>query len=278
MSIDSDGRIRNKYDLLRWFVGRTGSFCRFLAYSRGARHVREPRGGGGQAKKREIRRLFGRLTFYKKNGILTALNIERGRRRGKLRRRTGLKIMSDITKRAISASLKKLLREKKLNKITVQDIADDCGINRQTFYYHFQDIYDLVEWTCIEDTEKVLKENRTYATWQEGFLAVFYLAKEDKTFIENIYRSVSLELLEQYLYRLVYPLLKNVVDEKAKNYTVRDENKKYIADFYKYAFVGVLLEWIRNDMRESPESITDRVSKIVSGAIETAFNNFSRGQ
>lgn len=76
----------------------------------------------------------------------------------------------------------------------------------------------------------------------------------------------------------MYPLLKNVVDEKAKNYTVRDENKKYIADFYKYAFVGVLLEWIRNDMRESPESITDRVSKIVSGAIETAFNNFSRGQ
>lgn len=250
----------------------------FFTYSRGARHVRELRGGGGQAEKRETRRLFGRLTFYKKNGILTALNIERGRRRGELRRRTGLKIMSDITKRAISASLKKLLCEKKLNKITVQDIADDCGINRQTFYYHFQDIYDLVEWTCIEDTEKVLKENRTYATWQEGFLAVFYLAKEDKTFIENIYRSVSLELLEQYLYRLVYPLLKNVVDEKAKNYTVRDENKKYIADFYKYAFVGVLLEWIRNDMRESPESITDRVSKIVSGAIETAFNNFSRGQ
>lgn len=278
MSIDSDGRIRNKCDLLRWFVGRTGSFCRFLRI-RAGRGMYGSRGAAeDKRKKRETRRLFGCLTFYKKNGILTALNIERGRRRGKLRRRTGLKIMSDITKRAISASLKKLLCEKKLNKITVQDIADDCGINRQTFYYHFQDIYDLVEWTCIEDTEKVLKENRTYATWQEGFLAVFYLAKEDKTFIENIYRSVSLELLEQYLYRLVYPLLKNVVDEKAKNYTVRDENKKYIADFYKYAFVGVLLEWIRNDMRESPESITDRVSKIVSGSIETAFNNFSRGQ
>ena len=57
--------------------------------------------------------------------------------------------MSDITKRAIGASLKNLLREKKLNKITVQDIADDCGINRQTFYYHFQDINDLVEWICI---------------------------------------------------------------------------------------------------------------------------------
>lgn len=184
--------------------------------------------------------------------------------------------MSDITKRAMSAALKILLKEKKLNKITVQDIADECGINRQTFYYHFQDIYDLVEWTCIEDTEKVLKENRTYDTWQEGFLSVFDLAKKDKTFIDNIYRSVSLEMLEQYLYRLVYPLLKNVVDEKANGQTVREENKKYIADFYKYAFVGVLLEWIRNDMAESPGQIVDRVSRIVGGAIETAFANFNR--
>ncbi len=184
--------------------------------------------------------------------------------------------MSDITKRAMSAALKNLLKEKKLNKITVQDIADECGINRQTFYYHFQDIYDLVEWTCIEDTEKVIKENRTYDTWQEGFLSVFDLAKKDKTFIDNIYRSVSLEMLEQYLYRLVYPLLKNVVDEKANGQTVREENKKYIADFYKYAFVGVLLEWIRNDMAESPGQIVDRVSRIVGGAIETAFANFNR--
>lgn len=184
--------------------------------------------------------------------------------------------MSDITKRAMSAALKNLLKEKKLNKITVQDIADECGINRQTFYYHFQDIYDLVEWTCIEDTEKVLKENRTYDKWQEGFLSVFDLAKKDKTFIDNIYRSVSLEMLEQYLYRLVYPLLKNVVDEKANGQTVREENKKYIADFYKYAFVGVLLEWIRNDMAESPGQIVDRVSRIVGGAIETAFANFNR--
>lgn len=183
--------------------------------------------------------------------------------------------MSNITKKAIAASLKNLLKEKKLNKITVQDIADDCGINRQTFYYHFQDVYDLVEWICIEDTEKVLKENRTYATWQEGFLSVFELAKQDKVFIDNIYRSVSLELLEQYLYRLVFPLLKNVVDEKSCGFSVRDDDKKYIADFYKYAFVGVLLEWIRGDMSESPEEIVERVAKIAGGTIELALNNFS---
>ena len=182
--------------------------------------------------------------------------------------------MSDITKRAIAASLKNLLKEKKLNKITVQDIADDCGINRQTFYYHFQDIYDLVEWICIEDTEKVLKENRTYETWQEGFLSVFELAKKDKIFIDNIYHSVSLEVLEQYLSRLVYPLLKNVVDEKSKEIPAREEDKKWIADFYKYAFVGVLLDWIRDDMAKSPEEIVDRVARTVGGSVESALHNF----
>ena len=125
-----------------------------------------------------------------------------------------------------------------------------------------------------EDTDKVLKENKTYDTWQSGFLAVFTLAKNDKAFIDNIYKSVSLEMLEQYLYRLVYPLIKSVVDEKAKNYKVRDDEKGYIADFYKYAFVGELLDWIRNDMRESPEEIVEKISKIMGGNVERALHNF----
>ena len=101
------------------------------------------------------------------------------------------------TKLAIVDTFWQLLEEKPYNKITVQDIADDCGINRQTFYYHFQDIYDLVEWTCIEDTEKVLKENRTYATWQEGILQIFEVVQENKPFILNVYRSVSREQIEE---------------------------------------------------------------------------------
>ena len=62
--------------------------------------------------------------------------------------------MSDITKNALAASLKKLLNRKTLNKITVKDITDDCGVNRQTFYYHFHDVYELVEWIFIHELEK----------------------------------------------------------------------------------------------------------------------------
>ena len=64
--------------------------------------------------------------------------------------------MSELTKRALEQSLKNLLLQKPLNKITISDIADDCGINRMTFYYHFKDIYDLVEWSCQEDAGHAL--------------------------------------------------------------------------------------------------------------------------
>ena len=64
--------------------------------------------------------------------------------------------MSQVTKRALEASLKNLLLQKPLSKITISDITEDCGINRMTFYYHFKDIYDLVEWSCQEDASKQL--------------------------------------------------------------------------------------------------------------------------
>lgn len=68
--------------------------------------------------------------------------------------------MSEVTKKALEQSLKNLLLKKPLTKITINDITEDCGINRMTFYYHFKDIYDLVEWSCLEDQEKRLKKRR----------------------------------------------------------------------------------------------------------------------
>ena len=94
--------------------------------------------------------------------------------------------MSQVTKRALEASLKKLLLERPLDKITVTDIAEDCGINRMTFYYHFRDIYDLVEWACQEDARRILDGKRTYTTWQEGFRRILDGLIDNRPFILNV--------------------------------------------------------------------------------------------
>ena len=107
--------------------------------------------------------------------------------------------MPQFTKYALENSLKKLLLQKPLNKITINDITEDCGINRMTFYYHFKDIYDLVEWVCMEDAKKALADNKTYETWQQGFVRIFDAVRENKSFIMNVYRCVSREQVEKYL-------------------------------------------------------------------------------
>jgi len=182
--------------------------------------------------------------------------------------------MSDTTKRALEESLKHLLLKKPLPKITINDIAEDCGINRMTFYYHFQSIYDLVEWSCVEDASKALADKKTYETWQEGFLQIFEVVLANKPFIMNVYHSVSREQVEIYLYKLTYKLLIDVVNEEATGMNVREEDKAFIANFYKYSFVGLMLEWIQNDMEEDPKKIISRLSVLIHGTIVQALNNY----
>lgn len=148
--------------------------------------------------------------------------------------------MSDITKRALEKSLKNMMLKKPVNKITINDIAEDCGVNRATFYYHFKDIYDLIEWSCEEDSRKAADGNTTYDTWEQ---------------------------IIQYLYRVVYGLIINVVEECAQGMDVWEDDKRFIADFYKYAFVGMMLDWIRQDMKPSPEKMIFRLSSLIEGDI-----------
>ena len=182
--------------------------------------------------------------------------------------------MSQVTKRALEQSLKNLLLKKPLTKITVADIAEDCGINRMTFYYHFKDIYDLVEWSCLEDAKRALDEKKTYDTWQQGLLQIFEAVQANKPFILNVYRCVHREQVEKYLQPLVDQLLLDVLEEEAKGLTVRDEDKQFIAQIYGYIFIGLMLDWIKDDMREDPEEIVSRLATLIKGSMAAALARF----
>lgn len=146
--------------------------------------------------------------------------------------------MSQTTKKALEASLKKLLLKKPINKITINDIAEDCGVNRMTFYYHFTDIYDLARWACLEDCAQALANN--------------------------------------YLNTQTHELLMGVIEEQATGMFISEKDKEFIADFFKYAFNGIMLKWIADDMKEDPKYIVDRVSTLIHGDISYALNAFRK--
>ena len=150
-----------------------------------------------------------------------------------------------------------------------------CGVNRMTFYYHFKDIYDLVEWTCQDFAQKGLGGNRTASTWQQGLLGIFDAVRANASFVDNVYHSVSREQLERYLHDVTYDLLIGVVDESARGLPATAEQRAFIADFYKYGFVGLVLAWIRDGMREDPERIVERLSTMVRGNFRKALVAFS---
>lgn len=183
--------------------------------------------------------------------------------------------MSQVTKRALEQSLKNLLLKKPLNKITISDITEDCGINRMTFYYHFQDIYDLVEWACFEDAKKALENKKTHDTWQQGLVQLLYAVRENKPFIVNVYNCVDKGQVEKYLKPLADDLLLGVVEEESVDYSVRDEDKKFIAQVYSYCFVGIMLDWVKNNMRDEPEILVEKLALVLDGDIGSALSRFN---
>lgn len=182
--------------------------------------------------------------------------------------------MSNTTKLALEASLKRLLLHKKIDKITISDLTADCGISRMSFYYHFKDIYDLVEWVCVEDGKKALQDKKTYDTWQEGMVQVFEAVLENKAFIQNVNGTVGREKIESYLYKLTYKLIADVVEEKCAGIDLAKDDKAFIANFYKYGFVGIMLEWIDHGMKDDYKEIVEKMSITLHGNIANSIHNF----
>ena len=98
------------------------------------------------------------------------------------------------TKKALESSLKKLMLKKPLDKITIRDVTEDCGISRAAFYYHFQDIYDLIEWSCIEDARAgAAGEKDLRPTGRKALAKFLRRSLENKPFVLNAYRCISRE-------------------------------------------------------------------------------------
>ena len=137
--------------------------------------------------------------------------------------------MTNRTKLQLEDAFKKLLLEKPFHKITIKDLTDACYLSRMSFYYHFQDLYDLTEWILIEDAKKALNEKKDYAHWKEGLENIFEAVYKNKPFILNVYHDISKDQIEKVLFKLVHGLIESIVEERSIETNLIEQQKNFIA-------------------------------------------------
>ncbi len=178
--------------------------------------------------------------------------------------------MSNLTKKALLAAFGSLLEKKPFNKITVSDITELCGVNRMTFYYHFQDIYELMIWGLETHVLNVDKSCTTYAHWQEGYLKIYRFALDHQTYITKIFQTMKQENLEHHLHRIVRNMVLEVIDDKCGECPRHREDREFVAQTCSYILVGTMVDWVNRGMKEPPELMVKRVGFLMKGMIDKA--------
>ena len=159
-----------------------------------------------------------------------------------------------------------------LDKITIQDIVDDCGYNRQTFYYHFHDIYDLIDWIFAAQTQELIEKCRACGSLDVGVEAVIAYMRENRRLILNILRSVNGEKLLDNLYRSAQSIVLSALENHPGVQELSTEYRGLVAEAFKYALAGLLIDWMRAGIPEDLVNKVRTMKAVYIGALEYALD------
>lgn len=184
--------------------------------------------------------------------------------------------MANFTEKAIIESLRELLKEQPLDKISVKNVTDLCGISRNTFYYHFHDVYEAVSRYFVSQADELIERYKEAETWEGGFIEGLHILYDNKKIIEHIYKSVNRADLEKFLNEMVYYHTRMVVEKESEGRGYSAKAISLAADFYKNALLGAALNWIGNDMQETPEELAQLYNSVFTGTIESVLSSIEK--
>lgn len=173
------------------------------------------------------------------------------------------------TKIMLSSSLKKLMEKKPFSKISVREIVADCGVNRNTFYYHFQDIRDLLKWTLEREAIEVVKKFDLLINYKQAILFVMDYAEKNKHLINCAYDSIGRDELKRFFYNDFLSITASLFDsaEKSVGKKLPPDYKDFLIRFFTEAISGVLLDWIKDRNSYTPEKMTLYLERIIEDEI-----------
>lgn len=186
--------------------------------------------------------------------------------------------MSRSTKQDILDTLLVLLREQQLDEITVKELTERCGISRQAFYYHFSDIYTVVEWGMQRVFEGL---DITVENWYEVLEQMGEAMRSQKNIVLNVYRSFERSYVEYHLKGWFKPVMAAEVQKAAKNYRVTEEQTDFVTELFTLGIISVVLSWLDHGLPSQVKDYFDDFYTVLNGSLDVALErleqkNFSK--
>ena len=171
--------------------------------------------------------------------------------------------MSDtlITKKAIVHALKEVCGTKPFDKISISDITSACGLNRQTFYYHFQDKYELLSWIYYNENFARMTENISFENWDERILKMLEIMQAEKAFYCNTLKEQE-HTFESYLFEMAKALFEEAIEKLDERKHLTAHELEFYAEFYAYGICGVIISWAQKGMKMTPQSVATHLKKL----------------
>ncbi len=176
--------------------------------------------------------------------------------------------MANFTRRAIKEAFWKLLNQRPLNEITIKDIVENCGINRNSFYYHFEDMPALVNEIIGEQVQTLIQKHPTISSVEECFDTVVEYVMENKRAIYHTYKSVNRDVFEQHLMDVCQYVVSTYIETEFAETPMCKEDLNALIRFHKCECFGVVIDWLSGGMKDDISDYFHRVCALQKGWVE----------
>ena len=173
------------------------------------------------------------------------------------------------TKKAFCNSLKELMKQKPFSKITVSELIRECNVNRKTFYYHFEDIYDLLKWMLEQEAIEVVRHFDLLVNYKDALDFVIEYVKNNSFFLNCIYDSVGRDELKRFFFQDFIGLMEQIIrdTEKKCDHEISDEFRQFLCILYTEGIAGMLINLFQNPELFDKDSLIDYFSVVIKSSI-----------
>ena len=187
---------------------------------------------------------------------------------------------SDQTKHALAAALKELMAQKPIDKITIHDITERCGIRRQNFYYHFEDVYDLMRWMFQDEAVSLLRQHEGTLLWQEGLLQLFRYIEANRDVCLCALHSVGRDHLKRFFATDLYAIIHRTVEQLGREIGAigagaTEADIELTTHFYIVALTGMLESWLIGEIDRTPEELISFADRTLQDHVRGAKLRYS---